>query len=47
MFNPKSTEWENVTAALLTKSADWLYELERRIIDHEVVKVPRRFPRNC
>jgi hypothetical protein len=43
MFNPNGTEVENVNATLLTKSADWAYEREWRIIDHLVGKGPKPF----
>ncbi len=35
-FNPRGTEEENVEGALLTKSIEWAYEREWRIIDHLV-----------
>lgn len=43
-FNPKGTEEENVEAALLTKSPDWKYESEWRIIDQYHGKANCSFP---
>jgi Protein of unknown function (DUF2971) len=43
MFNPRGTENEWVDTALLRKSADWSYEREWRIIDHQVGKGPKPF----
>jgi hypothetical protein len=44
MFNPNWTVEDIVDAALLTKSVDWAYEREWRIIDHRVGKGPKPFP---
>ncbi len=43
-FDPNGTEEENVEAALLTKSADWAYEREWRIIDQHIGKANCPFP---
>lgn len=43
MFDPKGTEEKNVEMALLTKSNDWTYECEWRIIDQHSGKGNRPF----
>lgn len=40
----KKSNLENLEAALLTKAADWAYEREWRIIDHEQNAGVRQFP---
>lgn len=44
IFQPNASDADNVTAALLTKSADWAYEREWRIIDVHAGKRNCEFP---